>query len=251
MCIRDSGCRQWWVCRACRARRLKPLAPRLMESIGARVVEAEAGGHRVAIRLVTLTVRTTGDVDRDRAELGEAWRRWYKALHKWIGRHAYAGVYEVTPGETGRGHVHAHVMVVWPRWLDYGRVRRLWLAAAGGRSTRINIVGVSGDARRATAYMCKYLSKGSEELAPDLAGRVIAAFYGRRAITASRKFWLPRGGCSHCGQVIRRADDLAVPSRWDVVGWSSDRVIAVGLARMADARAPDCPGGGHVSRTRV
>lgn len=128
-------------------------------------------------------------------------------MHKWIGRHAYAGVYEVTPGTDGRGHVHAHVLLVWPRWLDYGRVRSLWLAASRGSSTRIDIRGIDCDARRATAYVCKYMSKGSEALAPDLAGRVIAAFYGRRAITASRRFWLPTCGCRTCGERVRRDPD--------------------------------------------
>jgi hypothetical protein len=215
------GCRQWWVCRRCRAARLRPMLPRLTESIVARLEEKQRGGWRAAVRLLTLTIRTSGDPVRDRAVLGEAWRAFYKSMHRWIGRHHYAGVYEVTPGSTGRGHVHMHVAVVWPRWVDYGRVRSLWLAAARGESERIDISTRGGDAKAAAGYLAKYLSKGSERLQPELAGKVVAAFYGVRAITASRGWWVPRCGCSRCGEPVRRCDESSgafdrVGLPWDV-----------------------------------
>lgn len=200
------GCRSWWVCKRCRATRLRPLMPRMTESIRARLADAQAGGWRVALRLLTISLRTTGDPVRDRRELGASWRRFYQAMHKWLGAHAYAGVYEVTPGSTGRGHVHMHVAVVWPRFVAYGRVRALWLAASRGDSERISISTRGGDAAAAAGYLAKYLSKGSEELAPALAGKVVAAFYGVRALTASRRFWIPRCGCPRCGERIVRWD---------------------------------------------
>jgi len=192
--------------------------PRLTESIAARFEEATRGGWRCALRLLTISLRTTGDPVRDRRELGASWRRFYQAMHRWLGAHAYAGVYEVTPGSQGLGHVHMHVAVVWPRFVAYGRVRKLWLAAARGDSSRIDISTRGGDAERAAGYLAKYLSKGSEALTDELAGRVVAAFYGVRAVTASRRFWVPRCGCARCGQPVVRTDDITAASPWSVVG---------------------------------
>jgi hypothetical protein len=225
------GCRQWWVCRRCRSQRLRPLGARIHESLQARVLDEQRGGARVSLRLVTLTVRHTGDVAADRLQLGDSFRRWYQAMHKWVGRHHYALVYEVTPGTDGKGHVHAHVAILWPRWIDYGRVRTLWLRASQGASERIDIQGVGCNSRRASRYIGKYLSKGSEQLAPELAGRTIAAFYARRAITASRRFWVPRCGCRACGQAVT----LDVP---ELAELQRKQAFVAGLMSAWTARPP-------------
>lgn len=202
------GCRQWWVCRACRARRLNPLRERLTDSLGLHIERAITGGNRVGVRMLTFSLRTSGDVPRDRAQLGEAWRTFYQALHRWMGRFVYAGVYEVTPGTTGLGHVHMHVVVVWPRWVNYARVAKLWRDASKGNSTRISIVGGSNNGRRAASYLAKYVSKGvdTSAMSEELVGGILAAFYNQRQFTTSTKFWSPKPVCNACGEHAHRCE---------------------------------------------
>lgn len=215
------GCRSWWFCGDCRARRGRRMARRLTDSLTGRLVEHRArwrGDPRKApiIHLVTLTVQHSGDLVRDREDLALGWRGLYLDLKADLGdAMAYALVWEVTPGRDGLGHVHAHVALIAP-WFDYGDARRAWLRACP-RSQRISFVPDAKRARTprmAAQYLAKYLSKGVEHRSFDefLRAQVAAAFYNQRSVTTSHRFlvaWTPC--CPQCGQnIVADVDERVV-----------------------------------------
>jgi hypothetical protein len=198
------GCRQWWICRACRRKRSWQLARRLEAGMNRAVEQSTVNGWRAPlVRLLTLTVRHSGSVDVDRKRLADGWREFRKRVHRWIGRFRFALTWEVTPGRDGRGHVHAHAAVVWPRWIDYRRVRTLWLRSCEA-SERISIVTGNGGGG-AAKYLAKYISKGVDvaEFTDELRAAVLASFYNAHLVLTSRKFWLPKV-CPCCGEPWRR-----------------------------------------------
>lgn len=192
--IRPYGCRQHLTCEICRRRRAKRLGSRIRAGLETAIGAAPAGSMIV---LVTLTVRHSGDVVSDRRALADGWRGLYQRMHRrgW-GRFPYVGVWEVTPGADGLGHVHAHLAVVWP-WRDWGEVRELWLDACP-QSERITFVagrrdGRASDPRSVANYLGKYLAKGVQERGfdPVLRADVCAAAYQSRWVFTSRRFWIP------------------------------------------------------------
>lgn len=235
------GCRQWWVCRSCRRRRSNSLRVRITDGLVAAWSRSTAGGRRCGLRLLTLTVRHSGVVDRDRRALVDGWRAMYKGLRRWLGLAPYVATWEVTPGRDGRGHVHMHVVVIWPRWVDYGRVRALWLRACP-ESERISIVGGSNSLERAANYVAKYISKGVElsGFTDELRAEVLASFYNARLVLTSHKFWGPKV-CKCCGEPWRRV----VTSWGDVL--SRHPGLALGepepASRGGPGDAPGVPGG--------
>lgn len=165
---------------------------------------AAAPGSKLV--LITLTVRHSGDVEADRNALASGWRRFYKAVNKRWGRYPYVGVWEVTAGRDGLGHVHAHVAVVWP-FRDWAEVRELWIAACP-ESERINFVARRRDGRASepkgvARYLGKYLSKGAEdsEITPELRADFCAMAYQSRWVFSSKSFWVPWVPvCPGCGK---------------------------------------------------
>lgn len=151
-------------------------------------------GHRIV--LITLTLAHSGDVECDRRELAEGWRKFYKSLHRrgW-GRFPYVGVWEVTPGVDGLGHIHAHIAALWP-WRDWSICRSLWLAACP-RSERITFVAGRRDGHASTPKSCanylgKYMSKGVDgvDFTRELRTRVVVGTYNTRWVFTSRRFWI-------------------------------------------------------------
>ena len=191
--VRVYGCRSHLVCGACRRTRAKRLGAR----VRAGLEVAAAAAPQSKIVLVTLTLRHSGDVAADRAALAAGWRALYLRLYRrgW-GRCPYVGVWEVTPGDDGRGHVHAHIAVVWP-WIDWGVVRELWLESCP-ESERITFVarrrdGRPSDPRSVATYLGKYLSKGVQtaDFSPELRADVVAMAYQSRWVFSSVRFWQP------------------------------------------------------------
>ncbi len=198
-------CRQWWVCGRCRRRRANGLRMRIMDGLALAWHRATAGGVRCALRLTTLTVRHSGDLVADRARLADAWRRFYKRLHEWVGRFAYVGCWEVTPGRDGRGHPHLHIAWIGPRFISYGGLLALWRAAIDDAGARINHVTSRGTVESCANYLGKYLSKGVElgGFTDELRAQTLAAFYNAHLVLTSHKFWGPKE-CGCCGGRWRR-----------------------------------------------
>jgi len=178
---------------------------RIREGLDAAMLGRPRGDMLV---LLTLTIEHSGDIERDRADLAAGWRRFYLALRRRYGVCPYVGVWEVTPGEDGQGHIHAHVAVVWP-WRDWSLCHRLWRAACP-RSTRISFVarrrdGLASTPKSVANYLGKYLAKGmeAEGFTPELRANVVAGTYNTRWVFSSRRFWqpfVPR--CQACQQRI-------------------------------------------------
>lgn len=236
-------CRQSWLCKACRKARARKIAGKVEVGLDARMAgettRAQAGafgfgGWRSTIRivLITLTVRHTGDVARDRDRVLRGWQNVRKRYHEEWGRFPSVLVWEVTPGDDGLGHVHAHVAVVWPH-RDWGKIRRWWMAGThdgkvptdNNATSRINFsCGFRfkhqprntkkhpATARSMARYLAKYISKGADSSAftAELTAMVSAAFYGQRSIVPSHGFWVPRDlKCPCCGLIKTKARGLA------------------------------------------
>lgn len=189
--VRLFTCRQHLTCRECQRSRAKRLGARMRAGLEAAL--ASRPGEMLV--LITLTLRHSGDLDADRKALATGWRRFYRSLHREYGKFPYVGVWEVTPGQDGLGHLHMHVAVVWP-WRDWSSVRALWLRACP-ESERITFVAARRDGRRSDPksvanYLGKYLSKGIDtiDFAPELRTRIVAASYNTRWVFTSGKFWL-------------------------------------------------------------
>lgn len=197
------SCRQHLTCPRCLASRSKVLHQRITAALEAAHDQSPPGTKLV---LLTLTTRHSGDVAADRDNIARGWRTLYKALHRrgW-GKFPYVGVWEVTPGHDGRGHVHAHVAVLWP-FRDWSVVRKLWLAACP-TSERITFVASRQDKKPSSPrsvgnYLAKYLSKGVQtaDFSPQLRADVAAASYQARSVFTSRGFWQPWVPvCPGCG----------------------------------------------------
>jgi hypothetical protein len=200
--VRWFGCRQHITCERCRTQRSRQLGQRIRA--GLEVAHA-TGGAGAKLVLLTLTVRHSGDVAADRDAIAAGWRRLYKALRARWGTWPYVGVWEVTSGADGLGHVHAHVAVVWP-WRDWAEVRELWLRACP-ESERITFVaarrdGRPSDARSVGNYLGKYLAKSTQDdgITRELRADVVAMAYGQRSVFTSRGFWQPwHPVCKCCG----------------------------------------------------
>lgn len=158
-------------------------------------------GKRSTWRLVTLTVRHSGDIRKDRDAIVRGWKLLRQWLWQVIGKFPFALVWEFTEGLDGRGHLHAHVAALWP-YVDYGELRAEWLRACP-ESSRINIESGANGSRDVASYLSKYASKGVDTcgMSPVLAAHVIAANYGQRLVTTSQKFYVARSPlCPTCGE---------------------------------------------------
>lgn len=195
--VRGCALRQW--CAHCSRRWARGYERKLSAALGAaerRAVmrwnrEGRRRGKRPALQLLTLTVRSTGDVERDRETIAAAWPRLRAWWHRRIGAPAYALTYEVTPGTKGQGHAHAHLAILLP-YLDVCAVDQEWrkLVGEGGHvdlATRRAKRG-AGRAASCARYIAKYASKGSAigALPDDVAAAWIRATHARRQVNASR-----------------------------------------------------------------
>lgn len=201
------ACRQFWLCATCRAKRTGPLSADIRRGLRAaldREVEAwgreGARGMRPELRLITLTVRHSGNLSTDQQAIARGWRSLYKRMHEEYGAFPYVGVWEVTPGRDGLGHVHMHLAVIW-RWRNYKRIREQWERACGS-SLQFDIKRKRRDGRASTptsitSYIAKYVSKGVDIAAftPRLRAEVSAAFYNQRAVITSLGFWMREPKC--------------------------------------------------------
>jgi hypothetical protein len=169
-------------------------------------LEAAAAANRGAmVVLITITLRHSGDVAADRKALADGWRRFYLAYRRRFGAFPYVGTHEVTPGDDGLGHPHAHIVALWP-WRDWGKLNALWRACCP-QSEQINF-RASRTVKYAARYVSKYVSKGVQEAAftPELRARILAGTYGTRWVFSSVRFWAPfEPACRCCGEPVRRA----------------------------------------------
>lgn len=236
-------CRQWWLCTSCRARRSPQLGGDIRRGLEHALEQERAAwgrdggrGMEPQIRLLTLTAAHTGDLMHDQREIAEGWRKLYKRMHEDTGeKFPYVGVWEVTPGTDGLGHVHLHVAVIW-RWRDFWRIREQWERACP--SSRYLDIKKRKDGKASSPssvgkYLGKYLSKGVDVNGFDatLRAEVSAAFYNQRSVLASLYFWKRyRKCCKKCGMGFRLETDAERTERMGEV-----------IVRWFDANPPPIP----------
>lgn len=215
-------CRQWWLCGSCRARRAPTLEADIRKGLDAAITAARdewgrngGRGMEPQIRLLTLTAAHTGDLTADQSSISEGWRKLYKRMHEDYGESfPYVGVWEVTPGTDGLGHVHLHLAVIW-RWRDFWRIRAQWERVCP-TSRYLDIKrrkdGKASSPSSVGKYLGKYLSKGVDVNGFDeyLRAEVSAAFYNQRSVLTSVRFWTKRYEkcCRKCGEGFR-LDEVA------------------------------------------
>ncbi len=204
-----------WLCDKCRKAaysRFFRRARRVMrhhqkESVRSWVGCGSPPGERPEWKLVTLTVRHSGDLQADRARIVRAWKRWRQWLWKAIGKFHFAMTWELTAGRDSRGHLHAHVSALLP-WFDFSAARSEWKRAIGDEDAVIHFERARKGGGGAAHYLAKYASKGVEldEMPPNLAANAIAANYGQRLINTSQHFWRdPPRICPSCHARFVRA----------------------------------------------
>lgn len=221
---RPVGCDVTLLCEWCRRRHLRRWRKRITKALAAQAKAKHAAwvrdrrprGREPLVYLMTLTVAHSGDVARDRADLWNGWR----AFQKWLCREVsakfrvthrteviddvkrktphsvvvpeafhYTAVWEVTEGNDGLGHVHCHVAAVLP-YFDWSRANEAWRA---GCPRSDNVDFRRAKAEGAAKYLAKYVTKGVQvgEMRADLAGDILASWYGKRRVSTSRGFWRP------------------------------------------------------------
>ncbi len=241
-------CGKALVCWSCAAYRQWAVVDRIKSAI-LRQQAMVPGGRTLLLTLTAAhTVRRLGGRVLTRAEeledlrgrLHDGWRAFTKAVVKRWGATPYVGVWEVTPGNDQRGHLHLHVVVQWS-YRSWSEVARLWREACP-TSTRISIVQSFDDRRtaatRAATYISKYLGKTrgrpndrplAGQWSPELHARVHAATYQLRWLFAARGHLPPAEGiCPGCGQhphacdagrAWLQSDGLTWPAVWDTPDW--------------------------------
>jgi hypothetical protein len=243
-------CGQVRACAKCARATFARLRRRVVRSLGARPRAARADwerrgrprGQERRLVLLTLTLRHSGDIATDRERLQLAWERLRAWLWKRIGSPEFVRTWELTPGQRGDGHVHCHVVALWP-WLDWRELGREWEAATGGLAVSGGIDMRAISPERGAHYVAKYASKGVQvgEMAPELAAAFLASTYGRRAVTASRKFWVPTTcGCRECGDPLRVVERPQALTRISTaLAWDPARRLAMFRRYGPPERWPD------------
>lgn len=222
-------CRQWWLCGACREKRAVTLQADIRRGLD-RALSAEvnrwaldgARGMKPQLVLLTLTQKHSGNLTTDQTALANGWRSLYKRMHEEHGRFPYAGVWEVTRGNDGLGHVHLHVAAVWG-YRDWSRVREQWLRACP-TSARITFVAKRADGKASSPssvgkYLGAYLAKGCDLRAfdPTLRAEVSAAFYNQRSVISSAHFFTRYEKCCRKCNERYRLVEMEKPTLRDLI----------------------------------
>lgn len=192
-------------CQGCSKKFYGRMRRRMLGALAARLADEQArwkaaGSHRgrqPRPALLTLTLRHSGDLAKDRRALSAAWHRFASWWRMREGRALpYAWSVEVTPGSDGLGHVHMHAVCIIP-WVDYGQLHAAWKRATLGHATHIDVqTGAKGrpnaavTTAQAARYLAKYATKGCDPLPPELRAAWVVAQHGKRAVSTCRGWWV-------------------------------------------------------------
>lgn len=227
------GLRHW--CSSCADARRRREYARLLPALDARTKEARAdwfrGGRRKGapqLRLLTLTVRTQDTLHATRLAIAQAWPRFRRWLWDELGAApAYAATWEVTDGPSG-AHPHLHVCVVLP-FVPIRPMAAAWAHATRGAAEAQGLDLRTVGTREAARYVAAYVTASGldTDLSSETAAEWVRATHGRRLVTTSRAFWLPRepGPRCSCGSC------------------EAPRVQVADARALAEARGPPIGGG--------
>lgn len=163
------GCGLGAWCEVCSHRRRARVRRRILPAIARAERRAVAQwnargrerGRRPGARLVTLTVRDSGDAERDRRTITDAWRRFRAWLQRRQGAAPFVLCWEVTDGQAGVPHVHAHAVVVWP-WLPVKEAAEEWVRATRGAAKENGFDLKNTTVEKGASYAAKYATKGCD-----------------------------------------------------------------------------------------
>lgn len=163
------GCGLGSWCEVCSHRRRARVRRRILPAIARAERRALAEwnregrpkGKRPGARLITLTVRSTGDATRDRHTISEGWKRFRAWLQKRQGSAPFVLCWEVTDGEGSGPHVHAHAVVVWP-FLAVKEAAAEWVRATRGAAEAQGFDLKSTTVEKGARYAAKYATKGCD-----------------------------------------------------------------------------------------
>ena len=199
--------RHWRVWRKRLTRGLRDAMARELVTWGKR-----GRGLRPRPYLLTLTVPHSGDLVVDRRRLGDGWRRLYQHANARAWWSTYAATYEATPGSSGDGHVHMHVVLI-SSWVPFDELHVAWRAALRLRADEPHVLDIRArldDGRSvsdtdAASYVSKYVTKGIHpgEFTGQKAGELLVAFRRKRRVTTSAGFWRPVKRCDTCASRYR------------------------------------------------
>lgn len=210
-------CGRYKFCQTCLTARRRRTHARMSRSLDA-ALERYQGAD---VYLCTITTWHSGDIAEDLRFLKRAVPDFIEASRAFGALGPYVYVYELTNGEDGLGHVHAHIALL-ARWMDYHGSADQWrrVSARHGREgteeRKLQVPNYrrdprTGDTRRksgeVSSYLAShslpsYLSKAeeSEGLDDDKLGDWIGATYGKRLVITSKGFWVDSDGavCKCC-----------------------------------------------------
>lgn len=153
----------------------------------------------VTLKMFTLTIRSDQDLSNMIKHLVSSFRRLRST--KYWNKAVFGGcfVFEIK-GRPGRWHAHIHGIVE-SYFLDWHRLRRLWLKSSGSPGIDIRAIHKS----RSVSYITKYITKPAVD--SSFLDDVNSALKGTRLFqpfgtwfNVNRKFFDVRPGCPECHQ---------------------------------------------------
>jgi len=191
----------------------------------------KTGFKRYSPILITLTIRHSGDLEKDRDAIRKAWPRFRAWLHHRTGAPPYVMVWECTEGTEKDGHVHAHLISLWP-FISYDDCIAEWKALTrGDGSIHFERKSVSDGAK----YAAKYVTKGVKGLNATLGAAWYASSWQRRRLSTSKALFSKESN-----------ETLCCKSKWVVELW-----LRVGTTEPIEREGPASyasPNGGQVNR---
>ena len=185
------GLGQW--CETCGFRKAKRIRRKVLRGFGeahkrAMAAWSKARKNKPGVKLITLTVRPSGEgAAHDRAVITRGWQRFRAWLHPYVGAPSFALAWEVTDGESGSPHVHAHVAMIAP-FIPVKLAAAAWVRATNGAAEAQGFDMRFSTSEKAAKYTAKYATKGCDSGAVSRATFVewVSACSEKRSYTTSR-----------------------------------------------------------------
>lgn len=214
---RAASCGRYKYCDACLTARRRQTFSRMTKGLN-RALATFPGAE---VYLCTVTTFHSGSIAADLHFLKKAVPEFLERARNFGALGPYVYVYELTNGEDGLGHVHAHIALL-ARWMDYHGSADQWRAVSarhgrpGTEERKLQVPnyqrGKNGDPRRSEAEVASYLAshslpsylckaEESDGLTDDKLGDWIGATYGKRTVITSKGFWTDKSAsvCKCCG----------------------------------------------------
>lgn len=206
---RPALCGRYKFCETCLTKRRREQHVRMLKSLNSALQDNDGA----KVYLCTITTWHSGSVAEDFRFLKKSIPEFLEYARGFGALGPYVYVYEMTNGDDGKGHVHAHIALL-ARWLDFKSSAETWstISAKHGRPETPERklqkpdyrYDRKGDPRRKTGEVASYLASHSlpsylnkltesEGLTDEMLGEWIGATYGKRIVITSRRFWAENG----------------------------------------------------------